>query len=399
MLTSVVIHNYRSCENVSIEDIDNLLVLIGKNGAGKTNILKAINWAANIQTNKEGEVPGMYGEDWVGEVTLNFSLDGLNFSYYKKRNRIRNETEAAEDPIKPWFEERVTVDGLEVVNRKNNTLKSSFDDNDIRKESEINISEYTSCLLVMQSLFSVDHFLRSLSEKLIAYFQSVNYYPLYDLDIPNFNARFILDTDYKEWVLSGFRSKGGNSNPVYKILHLHKTNRDVFEELKSLLGENGLGIVNNIFIQEIPFNRPQEDGSEKNNTLYLTHFTPAGFSDANYGYSDLSFGTKRILTLITSMLFDHSSISLIEQPEDGIHSGLLDKLVPLLREYSTADNAQILISSHSSSLLNRTSANEVVLVEMDGGHTLARKLSSVELLAAENYLNNDGSFSEFLESI
>ena len=44
-ITSLSIHNFKSIENLQIENIENALILVGKNNTGKTGILKAVRAA------------------------------------------------------------------------------------------------------------------------------------------------------------------------------------------------------------------------------------------------------------------------------------------------------------------------------------------------------------------
>ena len=48
MLKSIVIRGFRSCRDVSLTDLPSLVALIGRNAAGKTNILRAIEWVARL---------------------------------------------------------------------------------------------------------------------------------------------------------------------------------------------------------------------------------------------------------------------------------------------------------------------------------------------------------------
>lgn len=42
-LTNILIRNFRSCQNVSLE-LDNCTPIVGYNNAGKSSILQAIEW-------------------------------------------------------------------------------------------------------------------------------------------------------------------------------------------------------------------------------------------------------------------------------------------------------------------------------------------------------------------
>ena len=88
---------------------------------------------------------------------------------------------------------------------------------------------------------------------------------------------------------------------------------------------------------------------------------------------------------------------LIEHPEDEIHEGLLRKVIDLLKSHS--DESQVILSSHSSAVFNSVDPTEVRLVTMDSGKTRARGLTPQEVAVAKKYLEEQGTFADFLETV
>lgn len=88
---------------------------------------------------------------------------------------------------------------------------------------------------------------------------------------------------------------------------------------------------------------------------------------------------------------------LIEQPEDGIHPGLLAKLIDILRV--NTDPTQIMLASHSPVVLSSLQPGDILLVDICQGSTTVRRLTAAEVERAEDYMRRDGSLAEYLELI
>jgi predicted ATPase len=88
---------------------------------------------------------------------------------------------------------------------------------------------------------------------------------------------------------------------------------------------------------------------------------------------------------------------LIEHPEDGIHAGLTKKIMGLLRDY--ADPLQLFISSHSLTVFNTLSLEDVRLVTMVDGETKVRGLTEIEIEAARKYISEEGDMADVIQSL
>lgn len=80
--------------------------------------------------------------------------------------------------------------------------------------------------------------------------------------------------------------------------------------------------------------------------------------------SDASFGTVRLLALLTA-LHDPAppQLTIIEEVDHGLHPYALDVLVDRMREAST--RTQIIVASHSPTLVNRLNASEIIICDRD----------------------------------
>src|SRR4051794_21233390 len=84
MLKHITLSNFRSCSSTSIDFPGGLCALIGKNGVGKTNILKGIEWLATWMVNQRSiqlALPGVHQKSDVLSIEAEFALDRKNFIY------------------------------------------------------------------------------------------------------------------------------------------------------------------------------------------------------------------------------------------------------------------------------------------------------------------------------
>jgi predicted ATPase len=76
---------------------------------------------------------------------------------------------------------------------------------------------------------------------------------------------------------------------------------------------------------------------------------------------------------------------------------LLVKLIDLLKV--NADPTQVILASHSPTVLSQLRPADIRLVEMIDGSTRVRALTEAEVTRAQEYMQRDGSLAEFLELI
>ncbi len=88
---------------------------------------------------------------------------------------------------------------------------------------------------------------------------------------------------------------------------------------------------------------------------------------------------------------------LLEQPEDSIHPGLLEKVVGILNRY--ASHTQVICTSHSPKVMNAIGPKGIRFVTAKSGTTIVRELSDNQMQAADTYLADSGMLSDFLELI
>lgn len=389
MLKSLHINRFRSCVDVRLVDLTEVTALVGRNGAGKTNILQALAWLGQHVTADRPRSTDV--ED--GKMSVEFSLRGENFWYSvnKSSRQILGSSRGEHEAIIEEELTKINADGEEKLVHRNGERVEL-----VPSGQTVLLSDESSAIFSLIALLPKSDPLRSTLVGIWAFFTEIAYYPLSDVTGPE-DVAVIFAPDFKKWSSNIFRSQQTDAvSTVMRIIGMSIDDEATLEELKSILGEDQLNLVSDISVVALP-TRPHEPEPEKSNSIaYFVEFTPAAHT-ASFSFDKLSFGTKRIVQLVVSMLSDRSRIALIEQPEDGIHPALLHKLIPLLRAYTTDD--QIIIASHSPAVLNRLEPSEIRIIEMANGRTYARSLSDLEMGAARNYLADEGPLADFIDSL
>jgi AAA15 family ATPase/GTPase len=223
--------------------------------------------------------------------------------------------------------------------------------------------------------------------------KAVRYYPLDEPNLPQIGSQgYVRHPDYVEW-LTKYKSQADTSI-IMRLLHSSLEKSEAFDELKTLLGSKGLNVIEKINIMS--HNPINTNNGDKSSVFYLIEFLPSLSSGSGmFNYQELSFGTRRLVRILVSIIYDNSTVLLLEQPEDGIHTGVLHKLIPLLKSYT----GQFLIASHSSEIFNRMEPEEIRLVTMENGVTQLRPLDATEIAAASRFIREEGTLSDFIETI
>jgi hypothetical protein len=218
------------------------------------------------------------------------------------------------------------------------------------------------------------------------------------------SSPFIEMPRYEAWKSDLLQGRARRSVQM-RLLHLHLTDRSSLDELKTLLGSNGLGLLSDIRIEQIAVRgKLSTKGPVKTDEAfenpYALSFIPCdGLAGAGrpFRYSGLSAGTWRILQLLTYLVFDKNSCMLLEQPEDSIHSGLLAKVIDILQTY--AGRTQLICTTHSPRVMNLVGPGGIRLVTAADGNTSVDALTSQYLNAAKAYLQDEGTLAEYLDTL
>ncbi len=103
-------------------------------------------------------------------------------------------------------------------------------------------------------------------------------------------------------------------------------------------------------------------------------------SSYELGPHQLSDGTLRFIALVTLLsqpADDLPGIVIVDEPELGLHPSALSVLADLLR--SASASSQVIVSTQSVTLVNRMAPEDIVVVDREGGQSMFRRLDEAAL--------------------
>lgn len=396
MLKSVEIKNFRSCCLTKFDFGGSVCAISGRNGAGKTNILNAIDWVSRSIVRPDRIELGVAGNESLDEVSICFQIE-LNHETYEYRMSVSHAINKQLTEMTEYLNRLDSTGKTHPIFYRRGSNIQITDKSDI-----IRISQLTPALAALFSLLPAEDVNFRHIATIKSFFENVRYYAF--IDNPT-AVHYVTSDLYEDWK-SRYRSDGEITESVLlRLIYLWQEDQERFDELIQILGPNGLDVLESIEIREMKSVHPTTDRisnltQNPDSTIYIPMMKPSpqmGGAGRFFSFSELSVGTRKIVAVVVSLLFDKSSLMLVEQPEDSIHTGLLRKLIDIIRMYSF--QSQVLFTTHSQEVLDILEPEEVLLATADRGYTKVRKLTDEEVSRAKDFLKYEGSLSDFLEPL
>jgi predicted ATPase len=394
MLKRVVIKGFRSCHDVVLDDLGPLTVLVGRNAAGKSNILRAISRMASTATSSEPfrvSHPFAFADPKKVAMRIILGQGEYDYSFDVHLRRNRTTRRVTVEVTEMLSHRQSNGEQIEVFKRRGVEVK-------LADGKTVTIPSGVPCMPAIVSVLPPESEIVRQVRSLLENLEAMRYYPL-PLEFESGHQQPIVrQSDYNQWLTRKGGLDAAGTDILMRLLDLKLTREEEFAEIQRLVGRNGLGLVDAIHVDKFP-NTPRPRTQEE--TWYRFSFTPSSEQTTNpsqvLDLDELSSGTQRLIRIITSLIYDRSAVMLLEHPEDGIHEGLLWKLIDILQGYS--DQSQVIIASHSAAVFNAVPPEAIRLVTMEEGETKVRPLSRQELGAAATYLKEEGTLADFLEMV
>ena len=363
------IHNYKVFRNVTIKDLPNMAVFLGKNGVGKTTFFDVFGFLhdclnSNVKAAlaKRGGFKEVLSRDQSGDISfvikfrpskdeplityeLSIGLDEQNKAVVKKEIlRFRRGQKGA-----PWkVLEFYSGEGLAAEGKLN-----SYEDVNLttRKRQKLDSPD----ILAIKGLGQFKEF-----EAISTFRKLIEDWYVADFRIDA--ARERQEAGYSEQL----SRNGDNLSAVTK--YIYDNHPEVFRVIIEKMKERVPGI-ESVEAQET------EDG------YVVLRFQDGKFKNP-FSAKFVSDGTIKMFTYLV-LLHDPEQHALlcIEEPENQLYPELLEELAEEFRIYANT-GGQVFVSTHSPDFLNSVRLEEIYILEKENGFTEIHKASDNPLAAS-----------------
>lgn len=379
-VTEVEIENFRSIPSASLE-LNDFNLLIGKNNAGKSNIVKAIYRYRDLMT---------------GEVNSN--------AFYESAVTRGREP----DPIRINISYKIEEDARKQLVEKiseNNDVSASVYDNLIDSNSFLKFNHEIS---VRQSRISHNTINTSLDGAMVELGtldvsdQSVEFLDLDELTAIERNRvqlsstrtdrvdavipgtiREDIQAEFSDWKMVAPFRRTEERGVFGADPELDSTGENLTTFLQSIR-EDGTGRYNEICntyegimegVEEVRIEtRPDEQG----NAVPIIRIDEQ--QSADIGLDELSSGAKEILILVTQIVVSRSDNSplYIEEPELHLHPAAEREIFSMISRVAQEFNTQVIVTTHSDVFVDQVNVEDIFSVRR-GDYTYVETVDQGEL--------------------
>ncbi len=349
------IANYRSIDVLELHDIKAFSVFAGANGAGKSNFFDAlnfVNWVIQLGAHKAIKIQGGFQNIHC----LKRPLDAARVFEFESVFELETETQKTETlTYHLEIHQLDTVPILEeymLANGKKWTVDDIFRDNEDAKQAFFRSSQ--SFLPLFSTDFQLPLF---------------NHFRLYRFDPEEAKSPL------KNYDDSELNQNGRNLAAVLTRLEKNEEIRETILDWMALI---------------VPGLEQVQTQTEKLTGSTVLAFQEEDFKEA-FPAHFISDGTIYLLSLLVAMLDQPElGITLIEEPERGLHPKAIIELVEGFREQATYEHP-IWVTTHNEALVRCLKNNELWLVDKKQGATEMKQVQIVDQLATtidEAWLTN-----------
>jgi len=381
MIEEIRIQKYKSIKDLSIDFQTPMTALIGKTGAGKTNVLDGIYLACVLAFS--GMIPEPYKTDIPRGFSVYFKLLIRNKPcWYQFRFLFQKDRYFIQDSF-------TVKDGrkkIEIFGKRDPfTVKVANNSKLMYIPAESSGLNIIKKMLVQSELPDEFSGLSAYANEIagaILDFSRTQYFKSNSLIDP---ALFLVK-DFDLWRKTQF-SISEDLRFSFELYDLFKNKPKQFNTFITAL--RNLDIVDNVEASEI--SATDEVGQQ-----YLCLVWRFLINDRAFSFTSLSCGARRIIQMLFHLHYHKTSLMLIQQLETSIHYALFMDFLEILKE--CAGEKKVLFSSYSEHILKCLKPEQMIYLYNKNNITRSRRLKSRHMgqllshLAPERQSQDSGKF-------
>lgn len=341
MIEQITIKNYKSIRDMDSLPLHRINVLIGENGAGKSNFISFFEM-----------INAIYNQRFAQYILQRGGIDRFLNSHSDGKDRIHclldfdNVNAISMDIVSSISGKGIIANTSHYFNGINDKTKNYDSWHDITIDSNVeesNIQLYNSA--------RIKHLKRHLSSFKVYHFSDTS------LTSPMRKQCSIGDNEMLRHDASNLAAW------LYRLQHTDETSFSLIEATVRSIAP---------YFRKFRLN-PDALNSELVKLEWEEEESDRYF-DA-YAFSD---GTIRFIALAALLLSKHKpAVILIDEPELGLHPAAMTKLAAMIRMASK--DSQVVVSTQSAAFIDEFDADDVIVVERKGDGSTFRRLDSSKL--------------------
>lgn len=378
-IKALTIKNFKSIQEMHITNIDNTLILVGKNNTGKSSILSAIKVFCSLATVSSFDY-NQHGKSIEIHMSLELSSEDLiELNTQGKVSKFRRFDRWMEDFCKkfPSYKDgiveiqcKITMDGDKKYSdgcQKNNPFILELIPSLYIIDEQRNMNYINQHLMELQGLTDIE----DAKTNICIFNQTKKCYDCFEC-IPVINKKTPLDLSIYETILL----------TKYK---LHSSNLQVYQNNVNLYFQKSYGSQ-----YEIQYKYDFDIEALLSVSTYAMNLE--NNSKMPIDVVSTSMKSMYVLSLLQAYLDNEertSSIVLVDQPEIHLHPELQKITSEIL--YKLSKKNQVMFTTHSPNMLFNFSTNQIKQVVLDSSHhTTIKENTNLDLILDDlGYNAND----------
>ncbi len=346
------IQGYKSIADLKLENVEPFAIVAGANGAGKSNLVDALVFLGSVIKNGAKSTVDKFGgyshvhcfklgksKRNIMQFEIKITLNSILYHYHLKLHEIDEQ---------PQFSEQLSINNVEFINREKG--KAPF----LKTSDEADTLNSISLPSDMSALI----FFSDSNSDLYEFLTNIRVF--------RFDPLSAKQADLSSSNSSELEVHGQNVATILSGLEADIDSQEQIMEWLELIVPS---------MENVKTSKNRLDGST------VLKFKEVGTS-SSFPADLISDGTIYALCILTAVFsrLNHKGLTIIEEPERGIHPKAIAELIGFIRESVTSEHPFI-ITTHNESVVRSANINELWLISKIKGKTSIKNaaMNSVDI--------------------